>query len=99
EEQVLLGATEILRRNPDIMIGFPLANSSVAALDRLRDMGFIVAVADQPHRPWEEMQFLYGCAMKKDPEFLLSRGFRAVKLKTDTTLSEDGTGRFTVEAL
>lgn len=97
EGDVLGGAQETLEKNPDIKVTFPLVNISPCALDHLRDMGFIVAIADAPHRPWDEEQFLFGCAMRAAPEYLLSRGFRPVRLNRATTLSDDGVGCFTIE--
>ncbi len=97
EAEILQGALKTIKVSPDIKIAFPLANMKPFGIDILQSLGFIVALSDTPHRPWETEQFLYGCAMQKNPEYLLERGFRKVNLKKVTTLSDDAVGRFIIE--
>jgi hypothetical protein len=97
EDAVLGGAIRTIQANRKIKISFPFANVSLSGLDRLQAMGFIMAIADAPHRPWEAEQFLYACAVREDPGYLLARGFREVRATPATRLSDDAVGRFIVE--
>ncbi|MGD2124851.1 MAG: FkbM family methyltransferase [Desulfobacteraceae bacterium] len=97
EPYVLEGAKKTLETNDDIKIAFPLANVSPATLDDLNAMGFLIALADAPHRPWEKKQFLFACAVREDPDFLFSHGFHQVSVRAISTLSDDGVGGFVIE--
>lgn len=99
ESDIIEGAQNTLNSKPDISLGFPLANVSALTRDYLSSLGYNIAIADTPHRPWEEEQFLYGCAVKHSHQALVTMGFRKVKLRMVSALSDDGVGQFTIEEM
>jgi FkbM family methyltransferase len=99
EPHVLKGASRVLDACPGARIGFPLANVDEPTLADLRSRGFQIGLADMPHRPWETEQFMYACALRVPPAYLLERGFVPVRLKVASRLADDAVGRFEIVPL
>ena len=96
ESDIIQGATETLNANPNVVLGFPIANVSSSTLDYFGSLGYNIAFADAPHRPWEKEQFFYGCAVRHSHRELVSMGFREVRLRMVSALSDDGVGEFII---
>ena len=88
ETEILNGAKETIQNNDNIKITFPLGNISNKGLDYLSEMGFRLAISNSPHRPWEDEQFFYACAIRESTEKLVSRGYRKVNL--DSYMPQEG---------
>ena len=97
EPDVVAGARETISRNPGIKIAMPASHLSPSLEGYFESEGFLLAVADAPHRPWEREQFYYVCAIRTKPQDLLDRGFRPAKMQQVTARSEDAVGRFRIE--
>ena len=86
ESDIIRGARKTINANPDMTIGFPLANISPSTYAYLRSLKHKIVVADAHQRPWEKERFLYGCAVKCSHQRLISSGFKKTALKTINTL-------------
>lgn len=99
EPRILAGAVRVLEANPGIRVCFPFSHLSSEMQNMLESMGFLIAVADSPHRPWETEQFLYACALRADPGHLTASGFRRATVETITAHKEDAVGRFRIKEM
>jgi len=97
EPEIIQGAEKTLNANSNVILAFPLANVKSLTYDYLSSLGYNIAVADAQHRPWEQEQFLYGCAVRHSHNKLTSIGFREIRLRMVSALSDDGVGKFSIE--
>jgi len=76
EDSILAGAILSLAcMDVKPVLAFPLANVGLPFLVDLEAIGYYIAVADAPHRPWDKEQFFYACAIPTGRFDLADMGF------------------------